>query len=96
MVSILEIIFFPLYTLKPARGDNKEGYSERYRVSRDEEQKLIDEGIKVYKDYEKETVPIKKKQKGEKLSQIYSTLLRINPNFFKDGIPDDIKRRMAI
>lgn len=74
----------------------KEGYSERSWVSRDEENKLINEGIQAYKDYENETDPIKKKQKGEILSQIYSTLLRVNPNFFKDGIPDDIKRRMGI
>ena len=66
----------------------KEGYS-------DEENKLIEEGIKAYKDYEKETDPIKKKQKGEILSQTYDALLRVNPNIFNNGIPDYIKSRMT-
>lgn len=72
----------------------KEGYSERPEISRNEEEKLINEGIQAYKDYENETDPIKKKQKGEILSQIYDALLKVNPNIFNNGIPDYIKRRM--
>jgi hypothetical protein len=68
---------------------SKESYS-------DEENKLIEEGIKAYKDYESETDPIKKKKKGEILSQIYDALLKVSPNIFNNGIPEDIKRRMTI
>ena len=67
----------------------KESYS-------DKENKLIDQGIQAYKDYEKETDPIKKKQKGEILTQIYDALLQVNPNIFDKGIPDEIKKRMKI
>ena len=62
----------------------------------DKENKLIDQGIQAYKDYEKETDPIKKKQKGEFLTQIYDALLQVNPNIFDKGIPDEIKKRMKI
>lgn len=80
------IIIFIIYHLY---FKAKEGYS-------DEENKLIDQGIQAYKDYEAETDPIKKKQKGEFLTQIYDALLKVNPNIFNNGIPDEIKRRMTI
>lgn len=80
------IIIFIIYRLC---FKAKEGYS-------DEENKLIEQGIQVYKDYEKETDPIKKKQKGDVLSQKYDALLKVSPNIFNNGIPDDIKRRMTM
>ena len=95
LYAIIIVIIYHLYfiLLTPsgfrAYGDGKEGYS-------DEENKLIDQGIQSYKDYEKETDPIKKKQKGEFLTQKYDALLQVNPNIFNNGIPEDIKRRMTI
>ena len=85
IVIIYHLFFIPVL----GAGNTKEGYS-------DEENKLIEEGIKAYRDYETETDPIKKKQKGEILSQTYDALLRVNPNIFNNGIPNDIKRRMTI
>ncbi len=82
---IYHLFFIPVL----GAGNTKEGYS-------DEENKLIEEGIKAYRDYETETDPIKKKQKGDILSQIYDALLKVNPNFFNNGIPDDIKSRMSM
>jgi len=81
---LYSIIIFIIYNLF---FKAKESYS-------DEENKLIEEGIKAYKDYEAETEPIKKKQKGDVLTQKYDALLKVNPNIFNNGIPDDIKRRM--
>ena len=93
IIVIIYHLYFILLTPSGFRaygdGDGKEGYS-------DEENKLIDQGIQAYKDYEAETDPIKKKQKGEFLTQIYDALLKVNPNIFNNGIPDDIKRRMTI
>jgi len=86
LYAIIIVIIYHLYFIL---GYGKEGYS-------DEENKLIDQGIQAYKDYEAETDPIKKKQKGEFLTQIYDALLKVNPNIFNNGIPDDIKRRMTI
>ena len=83
IVIIYHLFFIPVL----GAGKTKEGYSEN---------KLIEEGIKAYKDYETETDPIKKKQKGDVLSQKYDALLRVNPNIFNNGIPNDIKRRMTI
>ena len=88
LYAIIIVIIYHLY-FKPVLGTGKEGYS-------DEENKLIEQGIQAYKDYEKETDPIKKKQKGEFLTQIYDALLKVSPNIFDKGIPDDIKRRMTI
>ena len=91
IIVIIYHLFFILGAGNPVlgAGKTKEGYS-------DEENKLIEEGIKAYKDYEAETDPIKKKQKGDVLSQKYDALLRVNPNIFNNGIPNDIKRRMTI
>lgn len=87
LYAILIFIIYHLF-FNPARGGkSKESYS-------DGENKLIEEGIKAYKDYEAETDPIKKKQKGDVLSQIYDALLRVKPNIFDNGIPDDIKMKM--
>ena len=86
LYAIIIVIIYQLYFIL---GAGKEGYS-------DEENKLIEQGIQAYKDYEKETDPIKKKQKGEFLTQIYDALLKVSPNIFDKGIPDDIKRRMTI
>ncbi len=88
LYAIIIVIIYHLFFILGA-GKTKEGYS-------DEENKLIEEGIKAYKDYETETDPIKKKQKGDILSQKYDALLRVNPNIFNNGIPDDIKSRMSM
>jgi hypothetical protein len=88
LYAIVIVIIYHLSFILGA-GKTKEGYS-------DEENKLIEEGIKAYKDYEAETDPIKKKQKGDILSQKYDALLSVNPNIFNNGIPDYIKRRMTI
>jgi hypothetical protein len=85
IVIIYHLFFIPVL----GAGKSKESYS-------DEENKLIEEGIKAYKDYEAESDPTKKKKKGEILSQIYDALLKVSPNIFNNGIPDDIKRRMTI
>ncbi len=88
LYAIIIFIIYHLY-FKAVLGSGKEGYNN-------EEEKLINEGIQAYKDYENETDPIKKKQKGDILSQKYDALLKVNPNIFNNGIPDDIKRRMTI
>ncbi len=80
-------VLFASQTEPKAIGAGKESYS-------DEENKLIEEGIKAYKDYEAETDPTNKKRKGDVLSQIYDALLRVNPNIFNNGIPNDIKMKM--
>jgi hypothetical protein len=74
------IIIFIIYNLK-----TKESFS-------DEETKAINECVKAYKEYSIQTDPVKKKQKEIILTEKYYALLKVNPNIFKNGIPDEIMR----
>jgi hypothetical protein len=95
IVIIYHLFFIPVLLTPKGFGAYGDGAGKTKESYSDEENKLIEEGIKAYKDYEKETDPIKKKQKGEILSQTYDALLRVNPNIFNNGIPDYIKSRMT-
>jgi hypothetical protein len=77
------IIIFIIYHLWA--GKNKERYS-------DEEQKIITECIQAYREYSVQTDPNEKMKKEKILTEKYYSLLKVNPNIFKNGIPDDIKR----
>jgi len=96
IVIIYHLFFIPVLLTPKGFGAYGDGAGKTKESYSDEENKLIEEGIKAYRDYETETDPIKKKQKGDILSQIYDALLKVNPNFFNNGIPDDIKSRMSM
>lgn len=58
------------------------------------ENKAVEEGIKAFNIYRSETNPVEKKEKERILTEKYEALLKVNPNIFDNGIPDDIKRRI--